>query len=70
MGKWHTNEERLAYHREYNAKYRLLCPDKIKQYKQNVKIRVLEIAQIKELEERKNPRATFLLDEYDEGGVV
>lgn len=70
MGKWLTKEARLAYHREYNKNYRKEHPEKISQFKKNAKYNRLEVEQRKELNERTNHRATFLLDEYDEGGVI
>lgn len=70
MGKWVTSEETLAYHRRYGAKYRQEHPEKISQFHKNGRRNKLEKEHKKELEERENHRATFLLDEYDEGVVI
>lgn len=70
MGSWLTHEERLAYHRDYQHRYRKEHPEKFKMFYKTGRSKKLEKEQKKELEERENARATFLLDEYDEGVFI
>lgn len=70
MGYWLTHAERLAYHRDYNKRYRKEHPEKMKQFHQKGKSKQLENIQRKELEQRASHLATFLIDEYDEGVCI
>lgn len=67
MGICQTYATSNGYHKDYNTKYRAAYPDRIRVYKERERKRRVDDKTKKELEDRENHRATFLLDEYDEG---
>jgi hypothetical protein len=70
MWKWRTHEEKLAYHREHNAKYRKEHSDKIKAGVQARKEReMLEEFRVK-INGKGAHRVTVLHEQYDEGDVL
>lgn len=74
MSQWRTPEEKLAYFRAYGARYRRLCPDKIKKFKKDEREKRLLQENYrklrKEADARESHRLTILDDEYDAGGFI
>lgn len=70
MGICQTYTATNSYHKDYNTKYRAKHPDRVKIYKERERKRRVDDKTKKELDDRENHRATFLIDEYDEGVAI
>lgn len=70
MGRWRTYEERLEYHREYNARYRAENPNRIAEYKQHGKAQRIKKKEKEAADASACHRRTDLKDMREEGEIL